>query len=135
MLFKIIKLISATIKILKQQRHYADNGKVIENAKLTFDPIAPKKYAFCSDTAYHEAILPIIKMSMFCTTKQLSCNQKLGKKDITLHIQRSSYNCIKANVKQLILGHYSTRYENIDFFREEAAIFEVVLADDGKFEF
>jgi ribonuclease BN (tRNA processing enzyme) len=61
MLFKIIKLISATIKILKQQRHYADNGKVIENAKLTFDPIAPKKYAFCSDTAYHEAILPIIK--------------------------------------------------------------------------
>jgi ribonuclease Z len=28
---------------------------------LTFDPIAPKKYAFCSDTAYHEAILPIIK--------------------------------------------------------------------------
>jgi ribonuclease Z len=35
--------------------------KVIENAKLTFDPIAPKNICVCSDTAYHEAILPIIK--------------------------------------------------------------------------
>jgi hypothetical protein len=55
MLFKIIKLISA-IKILKQQETYR-MVRIIENAKLTFDPIAPKKYAFCSDAAYHEAIL------------------------------------------------------------------------------
>jgi ribonuclease Z len=27
---------------------------------------------------------------------------------------------MKANVKQLILGHYSTRYENIKLFKEEA---------------
>jgi ribonuclease Z len=45
---------------------------------------------------------------------------------------------LKANVKQLILGHYSTRYDNINLFKEEAiTIFpEVLLADDGKsFEF
>jgi ribonuclease Z len=40
---------------------------------------------------------------------------------------------MKANVKQLILGHYSTRYENIKLFKEEAqTIFPVLLADDGK---
>jgi len=40
----------------------------------------------------------------------------------------------KANVKQLILGHFSTRYDNIELFKEEAAtIFpNVHLADDGK---
>jgi ribonuclease Z len=38
----------------------------------------------------------------------------------------------------LILGHYSTRYDNINLFKEEAeTIFpEILLADDGKsFEF
>jgi ribonuclease Z len=41
---------------------------------------------------------------------------------------------LKANAKQLILGHYSTRYESIDLFKEEAkTIFpEVLLAEDGK---
>jgi len=44
----------------------------------------------------------------------------------------------KANVGQLILGHYSTRYESIQKFKEEAeTIFpNVLLADDGvSFEF
>jgi ribonuclease Z len=48
-------------------------------------------------------------------------------KDITF-TSKNSYNCIKANVKQLILGHYSTRYENIDF--KKRLDFPVVLADD-----
>jgi ribonuclease Z len=41
---------------------------------------------------------------------------------------------LKAKVKYLILGHYSTRYENISLFKEEADIIfpEVLLADDGR---
>jgi ribonuclease Z len=40
---------------------------------------------------------------------------------------------LKANVKQLILGHYSTRYESLELFKEEASqIFpNVLLGDDG----
>ena len=44
----------------------------------------------------------------------------------------------KANVGTLILGHYSTRYNDLEVFRTEAqTIFEKVeLAEDGKtFEF
>lgn len=117
-----------------------DNGKIIENAELTFDPIAPKKYAFCSDTAYHEAILPIIKNVdvLYHEATFLQAEESLAKKTLHSTSTEAATIALKANVKQLILGHYSTRYENIDFFREEAAaIFsEVVLADDGKiFEF
>ena len=114
-----------------------DNGKVIENAKLTFDPIAPKKYAFCSDTAYHEAILPIIKNVdvLYHEATFLQSEESLAKKTLHATAKEAATIALKANVKQLILGHYSTRYENIDLFREEAAtIFsEVLLADDGKF--
>jgi ribonuclease Z len=40
----------------------------------------------------------------------------------------------KANVGQLILGHYSGRYKNTSLFKEEASLlFEnVLLASDGK---
>ena len=41
---------------------------------------------------------------------------------------------LKANVKNLVLGHYSTRYESILKFKEEAeTIFPTVfLGDDGE---
>ena len=45
---------------------------------------------------------------------------------------------LKANVNQLILGHYSTRYDSILRFKDEAeTIFpDILLADDGiSFEF
>ena len=40
----------------------------------------------------------------------------------------------EANVKTLVLGHYSTRYKSIELFKEEATtIFSnVLLADDGR---
>jgi ribonuclease Z len=40
---------------------------------------------------------------------------------------------MKANVKQLILGHYSTRYENIKLLKKKLKLFSrSLLADDGK---
>lgn len=58
----------------------------------------------------------------------------------TLHATASQAATIAkmAGVQTLILGHFSTRYESIERFKDEATpIFsEVVLADDGKiFEF
>lgn len=117
-----------------------DDGRIILNAELTFDPPAPKSYAFCSDTIYKEDIVPLIKdvdvvyheatfleseahyceQTMHCTAKQAATIAKL------------------ANAKHLVLGHYSTRYGSIEPFKEEAqTVFENVhLADDGKvFEF
>ena len=38
-----------------------EDGTIIPNEKLTFEPIPPKSYAFCSDTVYDESIIPIIK--------------------------------------------------------------------------
>jgi len=38
-----------------------DNGEVIANVELTFDPPKPKTYAYCSDTSYKPEIVPLIK--------------------------------------------------------------------------
>jgi len=117
-----------------------DDGRVIENSKLTFDPIPPMSYAFCSDTAYNESIIPLIKEVdvLYHESTFLDSEEALAGKTMHSTAKEAARIALKANVKQLILGHYSTRYENIGLFKEQAeTIFpKVLLADDGKsFEF
>jgi ribonuclease Z len=33
------------------KRYYLDDGQLIRNEQLTYDPPAPMSYAFCSDTS------------------------------------------------------------------------------------
>jgi ribonuclease Z len=117
-----------------------DDGRVIENQKLTFDPIPPLSYAFCSDTAYDESIIPIIKEVdvLYHESTFLDSEEVLAGKTMHSTAKEAATIALNANVKRLILGHYSTRYENITLFKEQAeTVFpNVLLADDGKsFEF
>ena len=113
-----------------------DDGRIIENEKLTFDPIPTKSYAFCSDTAYNEDIIPIIKNAdvLYHESTFLDSEEQLAEKTMHCTAKQAAKIALKANVKQLVLGHYSTRYDNINLFKEEAlTVFpEVLLADDGK---
>ena len=117
-----------------------EDGRLIENDKLTFDPVPAKSYAFCSDTAYHESIIPIIQNAdvLYHEATFLQSEESLAKKTLHSTAKEAAMIALKSNVKQLILGHYSTRYESIEMFKQEAeTIFpDVLLADDGKsFEF
>jgi ribonuclease Z len=117
-----------------------DDGQVIENDKLTFDPVAPMSYAFCSDTAYDESIIPTINEVdvLYHESTFLESESALANKTMHSTAKEAAKIALKANVKTLVLGHYSTRYESIDKFKEEAiSIFpEILLANDGKsFEF
>jgi ribonuclease Z len=117
-----------------------DNGTVIDNVDLTFDPIEPKKYAFCSDTVYNQRIISIIKNSdaLYHEATFLESEEALATKTMHSTAKQAAAIAKAANVKQLLLGHYSTRYDSITLFEDEAkTIFEnVSLSDDGKvFEF
>tara|TARA_R110002050_G_scaffold109796_5_gene221193 strand:+ start:2903 stop:3817 length:915 start_codon:yes stop_codon:yes gene_type:complete len=113
-----------------------DDGRTITNDKLTFDPPKPKSYAFCSDTAYKPGIVPQIKEVDVLYHEATFLDSQLALAPKTKHSTAKEAASIakQANVGQLILGHYSTRYKSIELFREEASeIFEnVLLADDGK---
>lgn len=117
-----------------------DDGRVIENEKLTLNPIPAKSYAFCSDTVYNESIIPIIENVdvLYHESTFLDSEEDLAQKTLHCTAKQAARIALKASAKHLILGHYSTRYESIELFKEEAiTIFpEVLLADDGKiFEF
>jgi len=117
-----------------------ENGTVIENEKLTFDPPPTKSYAFCSDTVYNENIIPIIENTdiLYHESTFLESEARLAEKTLHSTAKEAATIALKANVKQLILGHYSTRYDGIEQFKEEAeTIFpNVLLGNDGvSFEF
>ncbi|WP_306567937.1 ribonuclease Z [Flavobacterium lindanitolerans] len=113
-----------------------EDGRVIPNAELTFDPDTPKSYAFCSDTVYNEDILPLIENVdvLYHESTFLESEVLLAEKTMHSTAKEAARIALKANAKNLVLGHYSTRYESIQKFREEAeTIFpNVFLGDDGE---
>ena len=112
-----------------------DDGTIIENEKLTFDPPPAKSYAFCSDTVYNEEIIPIIQNTdiLYHESTFLESEARLAEKTLHSTAKEAANIALKANVKQLILGHYSTRYDGIEPFKKEAEeVFpNVLLGDDG----
>ncbi|MGK0430854.1 MAG: ribonuclease Z, partial [Psychroserpens sp.] len=126
---------------LKQGGDVLDNqGNVIANTLVTKDPIPSKSYAFCSDTLYSESIIPIIKEVdvLYHESTFIEKNEALAKTTKHSTAKQAAMIAKKANVGQLILGHYSTRYDSISEFKTEAKTIypNVELSRDGKiFEF
>lgn len=117
-----------------------NNGNMVNNDWLTFEPIPPKSYAFCSDTMYTETIVPYIKGvdALYHESTFLDSEESLAEKTMHSTAKQAAAIAKLAEAKSLVLGHYSTRYDNIELFKDEAmTVFpNVLLADDGKsFEF
>lgn len=123
-------------KIKKGGNLTLENGQVIENEQLTFPGEPTKSYAFCSDTVYTESLIPLVKGVdlLYHETTFLESESQLAAKTMHSTAIQAATIASKANVKSLLLGHYSTRYESISSFKEEAlTVFSnVQLADDGK---
>jgi len=108
---------------LKQGADVENNkGILIKNESVTMSPPNPKSYAFCSDTAYNEAKIPIIEGVdvLYHESTFLERNKELAEPTKHSTAIEAATIAKKAKVGKLILGHYSTRYDNISEFKSEA---------------
>jgi ribonuclease Z len=113
-----------------------DNGKIKYAVETYCHPgMPPRKYAFCSDTIYHPEIIPYIKdvdllyhEATFMQAEQLRAQQ-------TFHSTATQAATIArdAGAKQLLLGHFSTRYTDLyPLLWEARQIFEpTLLGEEG----
>ena len=102
------------------------DGYILKNERLTTDPTPPITYAFCSDTRYLEEIIPLIKNVNVLYHESTFLHDLKEMADYTGHTTALEAAKIAkaANVKKLILGHFSNRYGDLNVFTEEArAIF------------
>lgn len=113
-----------------------EDGTIVPNSELSFPPLPVKSYAYCSDTKYDEKIISIIQNVdyLYHESTFLESEEALSEKTMHSTAKQAATIASKAKVKNLILGHYSTRYSSIELFKEEAqTIFPSVhLAEDGK---
>lgn len=117
-------------KIKQGEDFLTDEGETISNEKLTFPPEKPKRFAYCSDTAYTEKIIPIITEVDLLFHEATFMEDEALRAKSTLHSTATQAATIaqKANVGQLIIGHYSARYTHKDgLLREAKSVFENTL--------
>lgn len=99
-----------------------EKGKVIPHAVLTKPAPPSKSYAYCSDTAYSEKIIPLIE------GVDLLYHEATFGEDDALRAKQTGHSTAKqaaqiarlANVKELMIGHFSSRYTNNNILLEEA---------------
>ena len=112
------------------------DGVEINYRDVTKEGDKPKKFAYCSDTAYFEDLVKNINGVdlLYCETTFLKRDQDKAK--ITLHSTTADAAILakKGKVKRLLIGHFSSRYDDFNEFAEEVrTIFEnVIIADEGK---
>ncbi|MDO6759573.1 ribonuclease Z [Tamlana sp. 2_MG-2023] len=117
-----------------------EDGVLIDHKKVTKPGAKPLSYAFCSDTMYKEDIVPIIENTdvLYHESTFLDQHEHLATKTKHSTAKQAAQIAKQAHVGTLILGHYSTRYDNINVFKKEAkqVFANVKLSEDGKtFEF
>jgi len=112
------------------------DGVEINYKDVTKEGDKPKKFAYCSDTAYFEDLVKNINGVdlLYCETTFLKRDQDKAK--ITLHSTTADAAILakKGKVKRLLIGHFSSRYDDFNEFAEEVGtIFEnVIISDEGK---
>jgi len=113
-----------------------DDGTLVKNELLTNPPPSIKSYAFCSDTAYLPSITTQIKgvTALYHESTFLESHEHLCKPTKHSTAKQAAQIAKQAEAKQLILGHYSTRYDSLQLFKDEAAPYfkNIILAEDGK---
>jgi ribonuclease Z len=122
---------------IKDGRDFIDSkGKCISNSELTREPYPPRIYAYCADTIFGESYLEQIKNVNLLYHESTFASDMIVRAKETFHCTATEAGTIasKANVKQLLIGHYSARYRNVDPLLEEAKrVFNnTVLAVEGE---
>ncbi len=112
-----------------------DDGKVFKNEDYTLPPNPSRSYAYCSDTAYYEDLLPHVQGVDLLYHEATFIEKEKSRAKATFHstAKQAATIALKSGVKKLLLGHISARYSNdLDHLNEAAEIFEnVLVAEDG----
>lgn len=108
---------------LKQGGDYTTkSGDIIKNEWVTAPPPPAKRYAFGADTLYTEIFLDVIKDIDALYHESTYLNDLAEKATMRFHSTALQAATIaqKAGVKRLLLGHFSSKYDDLSLFEKEA---------------
>lgn len=122
-------------KLKKGQNIVLESGEKRNYEDYTLPPKPSRSYAFCSDTKPHETIIKSVQNVDLLYHEATFTEEHIERAKATFHSTAKQAAAVakEANVRKLILGHFSSRYENSATHIEEAKlIFEnTISAEDG----
>lgn len=111
------------INVLKNGKDYTDmEGKVYRAEEFTAAPLPIKRYAFCSDTIFDQDLIPYVKGVDLLYHEATFMETEAERASETFHstAKQAATIALAAGAKSLLLGHYSTRYIELDGLLMEA---------------
>ena len=111
------------------------NGTIIKNKDITSENSMPHTYAFCTDTRYNESLINKVR------GVDLLYHEATFKKDLSDRAKATGHSTTfdaseiakQAKVKNLMIGHFSQRYKNLDELLDEVKenFLNAILAEPG----
>ena len=109
--------------------------EVIANTRLTRPSDPPRKYAYCSDTIFRPEIVKQLSGVELLFHEATFAESELARAKETYHTTaaQAARIALEAGVRQLVIGHFSARYEDESILLKEAsAVFpNTILAKEN----
>ena len=115
---------------LKWGEDYLNNGQVVKNEWVTEAAPRPKSYGYCADTIYDTTLCEKVKdvdLLYHETTYLKDLAERAASRFHATTVQAALI-AKKANARRLLIGHFSSKYDKLDIFEQEAR--EVFAATD-----
>ncbi|MDE3236583.1 MAG: ribonuclease Z [Bacteroidota bacterium] len=113
-------------KLKMGEDYETKEGQIIKNEWVTILNKPALSYAFCADTSYNESLIEKVKnvSLLYHETTYLKDLTERAAARFHSTTEQAATIAAKANVYKLIIGHFSSKYESLDAFLDEArAIF------------
>lgn len=112
------------------------DGLLISNEEVTLPGPSPRSYAYCADTKFEpEVLCPVLADCSMIYHESTYLSDQIEKAEARFHATaaQAAEIALRANVKRLLIGHFSSRYTDLSPFTEEArAVFPATdLALEG----
>lgn len=108
---------------LKMGEDYlAENGVLVKNEWVTMPNVKAKSYAYSSDTFYDTRLISVFKGVdvLYHETTYLKDMAELAQKRFHSTTHQAAMIAKGAGVGRLLIGHFSSRYEDLEVFANEA---------------
>jgi ribonuclease Z len=110
-------------------------GMVIKNETVTIPNKPPRSYAYCADTIYDESLCSKVHQASLLYHESTYLKDLAERARSRFHstTEQAANIAKKAEAERLLIGHFSSKYENLHEFLDEAkAVFlDTELAIEG----
>jgi ribonuclease Z len=114
--------IADIVKLKRGEDYISDSGEHISNSQLTLPPIHQRSYAYLSDTLFDPELAERVRGVdlLFHEATFSERDKKLAKQTQHSTAAQAATLAKLAGVKELLIGHFSSRYKDVLLLENEA---------------